>query len=198
VVGLSVLCFVYGWVGAAVAWFQGAGPLRALLLAGGWATITVVATLVFLDRRGSRRGATLRAVGLVHASALVAVSAAVLAWPLIRTADWGEPGDRVVSDDGRYAVVTYEWSAMVDPGWNIAVERPDGSGRQWIWRGTEHPVPTEVRFAGPTSIEVVDDTGAVWSVDFDPDSLEPSDRYCTNVAYCYQWPWDGYTRTAPR
>lgn len=204
-VGLALLCVVYAWVGAAVLWYQGAGLVRALVLAGAWAGVTIIATIVFLGRQRSpgdenarsRRVGPVRAAALVHLSLLVAAGAAVVAWPLIRSADWGEPGDRVTSPDGRLVAVTYEWTAMIDPGWNIAVERVDGSGRQWFWRGTEHPAPTEVRFLDAHRVEVVDDVGQAWVVDLDPETLEPSERYCTNTSYCYQWPWDGYTRTTP-
>lgn len=203
-VGFALLCLVYGWLGAVVLWYSGAGLIRALAIAGVWAAVTVIGVLVFISRRTDRDGSgtvepgtTSRAAGLVHGSLAMAVVVAVLAWPLIRTADWGTPGERVTSPDGRFVAVTYDWSAMIDPGWNIAVERADGDGREWFWRGTEHPEPVEVRFAGEHRIEVVDGAGVVWAVEFDPETLEPSDRYCTNTSYCHQWPWDRYTRTDP-
>lgn len=202
-VGFAMLGLVYGWVGAAVLWYRGAGLVRALAIAGVWSALTIIGVLVFIGRRSGRgsgapaRGTAVRAAGLVHLSLLVAVVAVVVAWPLIRTADWGTAGERVPSPGRDYVAVTYDWSAMIDPGWNIAVERIDGSDRQWFWRGTEHPVPAEVRFAGENRIEVVDDVGVVWVVDIDPETLEPSDRYCTNTSYCHQWPWDQYTKSSP-
>lgn len=195
-VGLCVLCVVYAWVGAGVLWFEGSGLLRALVLAGGWAMATVLA-MVLVHRRRTGRAATVAAALVVHASALVTVVAVVLAWSWVRSADWGDAGERVRSPDGRFEVVTYDWQAMIDPGWNLAVERVDGDGREWFWRGTESPAPAEVRFTGPTSIEVVDDHGGVWTVEFDPETLEPSERYCTRPEYCHQWPWDEYTSSEP-
>lgn len=108
--------------------------------------------------------------------------------------DWGSPTRRVASPTGEYEVVQYEWTAVIDPAWNLAIERVDGDGREWFWRSVEGPAPETIRFVGPTSIEVVDQSGAVYRVDFDPNTLEPTERYCLNPGYCYANPWDNYTR----
>lgn len=120
---------------------------------------------------------------------------------VMRSADasWGDEGERIASPTGEFEVVTYEWSAMIDPGWNLAIERVGGDDdeREWFWRSAEMPVPKEIRFTGPTSIEVVDDLGRTYPVEFDPETLEPDERYCANLAYCTSAPWDGYTRSKP-
>ena len=94
-------------------------------------------------------------------------------------------------------MVQYEFSAMVDPGWNLVIERVDGDGREWFWRSVEYRAPETIRFSGPTSVEVVDEEGSVYRMQFDPDSLEPTERYCLRPEYCYSHPWDDYTRDAP-
>ena len=103
----------------------------------------------------------------------------------------------MVSPDGRLEVVTYDWSAMIDPGWTMVVERVDGGDREWFWLGAESPAPVEVRFVAPTGIEVQDDYGQVWALTFDPDTLEPSERYCSRPEYCWRWPYTEYTRSSP-
>lgn len=113
------------------------------------------------------------------------------------SADWGTVSQRIASPTGEYEVVRYEASAMIDPVWVLAIERVDGSNREWFWRSVEYRNPKVVRFTGPLSIEVVDDGGDTYSVDFDEDSLEPSDRFCLNASYCGGYPWDDYTRTGP-
>ena len=110
---------------------------------------------------------------------------------------WGTPTDRVASPTGEYEIVTYEWTAMIDPGWNLAITRVGDDQREWFWRSTEMPRPKAIRFTGPTSIEVTDDLGQKYRVDFDPRSLEPSDRFCLRPEYCSDPPWNGYTRDAP-
>ncbi|WP_421119745.1 hypothetical protein ACE2AJ_20710 [Aquihabitans daechungensis] len=93
--------------------------------------------------------------------------------------------------------MTYEWSATIDPGWNLAIQRVGEDNRVWFWRSAELPALKSVRFTGPTSIEVTDDMDQVYRVDFDPASLEPSDRFCLNAGYCSDAPWNGYTRSGP-
>lgn len=138
------------------------------------------------------RVAALVAVGVVVVGVLTAVAVAQFSGPY-----WGTPADRVASPTGEYEVVTYEWSAMIDPGWNLAIQRVGNEDREWFWRAAEIPALKSVRFTGPTSIEVTDDMDRVYRIDFDPTSLEPSDRYCLNVVYCSDAPWNGYTRSGP-
>lgn len=140
---------------------------------------------------GSRRSrvAALVAVAVV----VVGVTTAVV---VTRSSaqSWGTPTDRVASESGEYEVVTYEWSAMIDPGWTIALQRVGGDQREWFWRNTEDPAPKAIRFTGPTSIEVTDSWDQVYRVDFEPNSLEPSDRFCLRTEYCSDAPWSSYTR----
>lgn len=110
---------------------------------------------------------------------------------------WGTPTDRVVSPTGAYEVVVYEWSAMIDPGWTLAVERVDGEGREWFWRSAELPAFRSVRFVDATTIEVTDDLDQTYRVHVDPTTLEPSDRYCPRPEYCWADPWSGYTSEGP-
>ncbi len=110
--------------------------------------------------------------------------------------DWGTRADRIASPTGEFEVVQYEWAAMIDPGWNLAIERVDTGEREWFWRSTEHPAPTSIRFTGTHSIEVTDADGQVYRVDFDSGSLVPSDRYCLDPGYCSDAPWNDYTRTS--
>lgn len=110
---------------------------------------------------------------------------------------WGTEGDRVASPTGEFEVVTYEWSAMIDPGWNLAIERADGEGREWFWRSAEMPAPRAIRFTGPTTVQVTDDLDRVYEVEFDPETLEPSDRFCANPSYCHGSPWDTFTAHTP-
>lgn len=131
------------------------------------------------------------------AAAVVVLLLGLVAWWLFLRVDFGDPTRRVGSPTGEYEVVQYEFSAMVDPGWNLAIERVDGNGREWFWRSVEHWAPEVIRFAGPTSVEVVDEDGRIYRVQFDPDSLEPTDRYCLRPEYCYSHPWDSYTRDTP-
>lgn len=128
---------------------------------------------------------------------VLVASALVLGCYFFLRADWGTPTLRVASPTGEFEVVQYEFNAMIDPGWNLAIESVDGDDREWFWRSVESPAPIAITFVGPTTIEVVDDFGGRFRIDFDPDSLEPSDRYCLNTSYCYSNPWDDYTRDAP-
>lgn len=111
--------------------------------------------------------------------------------------NWDNPTKRVTSPTGEFQVVQYEWDAMIDPGWNLAIERVDGEGREWFWRSAEMPVPKAIRFTGPTTVEVTDDLDQVYRVEFDPATLEPSDRFCPRPEYCSHAPWDAYTSAAP-
>jgi hypothetical protein len=111
--------------------------------------------------------------------------------------DWGTPTRRVASPTGEFEVVQFEWTAVIDPAWNLAIERVEGGDREWFWRSVEGPAPETITFVGPTEIEVVDSSGAHYRVEFDPSSLEPSDRYCLRPEYCYSHPWDDYTRASP-
>jgi hypothetical protein len=197
VVGVALLCAVYGVVGAGLLWLAGASFIRAVLVAGAGTAVTIAAAMVLLRRLRDRRAPTLVTLAAVHLLALVLVVGAVVALPVLRVADFGDPGDRVVSPDGRFEVVTYEFQAMIDPGWTLVVERIDGGGGEWFWHGVESPGPVEVRFTGPTTVEMTDDYGDVWTVTFDPGSLVPSDRFCTRPEYCYRWPLDTYSRTSP-
>lgn len=133
----------------------------------------------------------------VIAAAVVVLLLGLVAWWLFLRVDFGSPTRRIASPTGEYEVVQYEFSAMVDPGWNLAIERVDGHGREWFWRSVEHWAPEVIRFSGPTSVEVLDEDGRIYQVQFDPDSLEPTDRYCLRREYCYSHPWDNYTRDGP-
>lgn len=119
----------------------------------------------------------------------------LVGWIVLTRVDFGNPTRRVASPTGEYEVVEYEFSAMIDTGWNLAIERVDGDGRQWFWRSVEGPAPENIRFTGPTSVEVTIERGAGrYEIDFDPDSLEPSRRFCLNTEYCQDDPWNDYTR----
>jgi hypothetical protein len=197
IIGMVVAGAVYGAFGVSTLWWRGVPLVGSVLVAGvGVGTAIVVALLV--DRiMWGRRGRTLVALVAAHLMVGVAMLAASAALPSLCDPQFGDPGDRVVSPDGRFEVVTYDWSAMIDPGWTMVVERVDGGDREWFWLGAESPAPVEVRFVAPTGIEVQDDYGQVWALTFDPDTLEPSERYCVRPEYCYRWPFDGYTRTSP-
>ena len=151
-----------------------------------------------VDAREHSRGMSRWRVAALVAAAVVVVGV-VTAVTVSRSSGphWGTAGDRVVSPTGEYEVVTYEWSAMVDPGWNLAIQRIGGEEREWFWRSAELPALRSVRFTGPTSIEVTDDMDQVYRVDFDPASLKPSDRFCLNGGYCSDAPWSGYTQSGP-
>jgi hypothetical protein len=138
------------------------------------------------------RVAALVGVALVVVGGVVAVAVTRSSAP-----HWGTPTDRVASPSGEYEVVTYEWSATIDPGWTLAVERVGSEEREWFWRNTEDPAPKAIRFTGPTSIEVTDSWDRVYQLDFDPNTLEPSDRFCLRTEYCSDAPWAGYTRESP-
>jgi hypothetical protein len=112
--------------------------------------------------------------------------------------DWGSVTERVASPTGEFEVVQYEFTAVIDPGWTLAIEQVDGDRREWFWRSVEGPGPESIRFSADTTIEVIDRRGGRYTVDFDPKTLEPSDRYCLNKSYCYEDPWDDFTRTSPR
>lgn len=114
-------------------------------------------------------------------------------WAFLRTA-WGDVTRRIASPTGDYEVVQYEFSAMIDTGWNLAIERTNGGGRQWFWHSVEGPAPEAITFTGPTSVEVTTDSGGVFEMEFDPDSLEPNRRFCLNPEYCRDDPWNDYTR----
>jgi len=131
------------------------------------------------------------------AAAVVLVALGVLAWWFFLRVDFGNPTRRVASPTGEYEVVQYEFSAVIDPGWNLAIERVNGDRREWFWRSVEGPGPESIRFSGPTSIELIDEYGGVYRLRFNPDTLEPSDRFCLRPEYCYSAPWDGYTQDAP-
>jgi hypothetical protein len=133
------------------------------------------------------------------AAVAVVVVGVVIAVVVTRSAgqSWGTPTDRVASPSGEYEVVTYEWSAMIDPGWTLAIQRVGGDQREWFWRNTEDPGPKAIRFTGPTSIEVTDSWDQVYRVNFEPNSLEPSDRFCLRTGYCSDAPWNSYTRESP-
>lgn len=197
VVGLASLCAVYGVLGAVLLWFAGASFIRSVLVAGVGTAVTIAVAMLLVRRLQDRRAPTLVALAAVHLLTLVLVVGAVAALPALRVADFGDPGDRTVSPDGRFEVVIYEFQAVIDPGWTLAVERVDGGGREWFWIGVEGPEPVEVRFVDSTRIEVLDDLGQLWALTFDPDTLTPSERYCVRPEYCYRWPFDGYTRTSP-
>lgn len=140
-------------------------------------------------RRPRRRRWRLFAIAAV----LVALVLGVLAWWFFVRVDFGTQTRRVASPTGEYEVVQYEFRATIDPGWNLAVERVDGDGREWFWRSVEGPAPAAIRFVGPTSVEVSDEDGRVYRIRFDPDSLKPSKRCCLRPEYCYSAPWDEYT-----
>lgn len=142
--------------------------------------------------RRRRRVAALVAVAMAVVGAVVVVAMARPSGP-----NWGNPTNRVASPSGEYEVVTYEWSAMIDPGWTLAVQRVGGGEREWFWRNTESPSPKSIRFVGPTSIVVTDDWGQVYRVRFDPNTLEPTDRFCLRTGYCTDAPWSAYTRESP-
>lgn len=133
---------------------------------------------------------------LAFAAVVLVTLFGVLVWWFFRS-DYGDPTVRVASPTGEYEVVQYEFSAMIDPGWNLAIERIDGDGREWFWRSVEGPAPEVVRFSGPTSVELIDEYGDVYRMDFDPDSLKPLERFCLRPEYCHSAPWDGYTRNSP-
>ena len=193
--GLVGLSGLYCVLGALVMWVFGASVLLAGPLATGWAMLTIA--VGWRPLRQLRRPWTtgLAVVGIVHGFALVAAMVGALFWSSIVRYDFGEPTDRVVSDDGRFEVVTYEFSAMIDPGWTFALERVDGDGREWIWTNVESPPPVAVRFAAADRVEIVDDQGVVYSISFDPKTLEPSDRFCLRPKYCYRSPLRAYTST---
>ncbi len=117
-------------------------------------------------------------------------------WWFFLRVDFGSPTRRVTSPTGEYEIVQYEFSATVDPGWNLTIERVDGDEREWFWRSVEHWAPDSIRFTGPTSVEVVDEVGGVYRVEFDPETMEPTERYCLRPEYCYRHPWDDYTQDA--
>jgi hypothetical protein len=144
--------------------------------------------------RGKRRW---RVVALVAVAVVVVGVVITVAVARFWGPSWGTPADRVVSPTGEYEVVTYEWTALIDPGWNLFIQRVGGEEREWFWRSAESPALKSVRFTGPTSIEVTDRMDQVYLVDFDPASLEPSDRFCLNGGYCSDAPWNGYTRSGP-
>jgi hypothetical protein len=137
-----------------------------------------------------------RRVGAGLAVVVVGLTAGLLGSWFFRV-DWGTPTRRVASPTGEFEVVQYEWTAVIDPAWNLAVERVEGDGREWFWRSVEGPGPATITFVAPTTIEVVDEYGGRFLVDFDPTTLEPSERYCLRPEYCYSRPWDGYTRESP-
>lgn len=68
--------------------------------------------------------------GLDPAALAIAVAVIVVLVGLLalRSAQgtWGSPAERVASPTGEYEVVQYEWTAMIDPGWNLAIERVGG------------------------------------------------------------------------
>lgn len=178
-------------------WLAGASVPRAALIAVGWALVTVTSGRALRRRVGRPKIATIAVIVLVHASGVALAILLSVVWPWIRGADWGTATDRVVSQDGRYEVVTYEFTAVIDPGWNLAIERVDSGDREWFWRSVEGPAPTEVRFVGANRVEVVDSSGEVYAIEFDAESLEPTDRYCLSPGYCYERPWDQYTASTP-
>lgn len=196
-VGVALLCVVYGIAGAGLLWRAGVPLIRSVLVAGVGAALTIAVAMLVHQRLRGRRSPALVTLTAVHLLGLVLVMGAVAMLPVLRVADFGDARGRVVAPDGRFEVVTYEFSAMIDPGWTLTIERADGGGREWFWYGVEGPAPVEVRFVEPTAIEVHDDHGRVWALTFDPDTLEPSDRYCTRPEYCWRWPFTQYTRTAP-
>ncbi len=197
VVGVALLCAVYGVVGAGLLWRAGTPLLRSVLVAAAGTSAVIGGAMLLLRRLARRRAPTLITLVAVHAAGLAVVVGSVAALPVLRVAELGDPGARVVSPDGRFEVVTHEFSAMIDPGWTLTIGRVDGGDREWFWHGVEGPAPVEVRFLDATTIEVRDDHGQAWTVTFDPDSLDPSDRYCLRPEYCYRWPLDRYTRTTP-
>lgn len=133
---------------------------------------------------------------LVIAFALALLIVGVVAWWFLRgVADFGDETRRVVSPTGEFEVVQYEFSAMIDPGWNLAIERAEGGGREWFWRSVEGPAPETIRFLGNTSVEVVDGYGGIYRMTFDPASIEPDKRYCLRPEYCHSSPWYDYTHT---
>ncbi len=144
-----------------------------------------------------RRGRIAVAVGAAVVVGALGLVAAVVVVGRLGQPEWGTPGDRVLSPTGDYQVVTYEWTAMIDGAWNLAIERVDGEGREWFWRSVEMPRPRKVRFTGPTTVEVVDDLDQTYRIRFDPETLEPTDRFCPTPAYCTDGPWDAYTREGP-
>lgn len=129
-------------------------------------------------------------------AAIVGVLVALVAW-WSSASSWGTATERTASPSGEYEIVQYEWDGIIDGGWTLAIERVDGTEREWFWRSFELPRPTEVRFTGPTAIEVTDDLEQVYRITFDPATLEPSDRYCPNPTYCTDAPWDAFTAEGP-
>ncbi|WP_421121564.1 hypothetical protein ACE2AJ_09365 [Aquihabitans daechungensis] len=45
--------------------------------------------------------------------------------------------------------MTYEWSAMIDPGWNLAIQRVGEDNRVWFWRSAELPCVESGPLHGP-------------------------------------------------
>lgn len=131
----------------------------------------------------------------VIVAAVVTLLLGLVVWFVFVRVDFGDPTRRVASPTGEFEVVQYEFSAMIDTEWNLAIERVDGDEREWFWRSVEGPAPEEITFTGPTSVKVTIDSGAgMFEMEFDPDSLEPSRRFCLNTEYCQDEPWNRYTR----
>ena len=129
--------------------------------------------------------------GIVGVSLVLLVGVVLWWWPA--RDEYGTATRRVASPSGEFEIVQYEFVAMIDPGWNLIVERIGTDEREWFWRSVESPAPDIIRFTGPTSVEVVDEQGRVHQVRFDPDTLEPTDRICLRPEYCWNEPWDEFT-----
>jgi hypothetical protein len=126
---------------------------------------------------------------------ILAVIGAVVAWGVARREpSWGTPVMRSVSPSGDFVAVVYAFHAMIDTGWTVVIERPDGGDQDWMWHAVEWPEPTEIRWLGETEVAVVA-RGEIYATRFDPTTLRPADRYCMTTGYCREAPFSEYTRT---
>lgn len=97
-------------------------------------------------------------------------------------------------DGSPHRRASMRWCSTSSRRWltqgNLVIERIEGDGREWFWRSVAHRAPETIRFSGPTLVEVVDEEGSPYKMQFDLDSLEPTERSCLRPEYCYSHPWD--------
>lgn len=153
------------------------------------------------DPDGVARSRTVRVALIGFSAVAVLAVVVVVAWVVVLSSwfgeDWGEVESTLTSADGSHEAVVYSFRAVIDPGWVVALQRGDGSEREWVWRSVETVAPESVRFTGPSTLEILGDDGVSYVIDYDESTLVPTERYCLNLEYCRSAPWDDFTKSGP-
>lgn len=144
-------------------------PIFVVLV--GVTTVSATVTALLLPARRVVR----RAVAGACAAIGFAVTA-ILGFGAVAFHSPGQAAMRVVSSDGRYALVSVQGRAFVaiDPQYDVLLVTGSGlfARESVVWRGAEEgAAPRSMRFVGPDEIELTTDDGCRYRSQFDRVSM---------------------------